>query len=95
MTEPGQGQPLPLDVVAFEREWLGREQHDGRKAAAIMGRFGLSVTRYYQELLHAVTDPVVMAVDPVTCRVVRERVERHRRSSSGAAGLVAHGPAVG
>lgn len=70
------------EVLAFEREWLNRPQHDGAKMHAAYDRFGLSLVRYYQLLVAALEDPRAWAVDPVTCGVVRRRMEVAQRTSS-------------
>lgn len=71
-----------VDVLAFEREWLNRPQHDGAKMHAAYERFGVSLVRYYQALVAALDDPQAWQADPVTCGVVRRRMETARRTTS-------------
>ncbi len=61
------------DLLAFERTWLNRRQHDGAKAQAIKEAFGVSVTRYYQQLVAAIDTAEALALDPVTAGIIRRR----------------------
>lgn len=70
------------DLLAFEREWLNRDQHDGAKMRAAHVQFGLSLVRYYQALRVALDDPEAWVLDPVTCGVVRRRTSAAVRSTS-------------
>ena len=71
------------DLLAFEREWLNRPQHDGAKMAAVYERFGLSLIGYYQRLVAALGERSAREADPVTCRAVRSRLDRARRGRRG------------
>lgn len=70
------------DLLAFEREWLNRDQHDGAKMKAAHDEFGVSLVRYYQALVAALDDPEAWHLDPVTCGVVRRRMEAGQRVAS-------------
>lgn len=70
--------PTGEQILAFEYEHLLRPGVPGRKRDAIRDAFGLSEIRYYQ-LLRAVALSEEAFADPVTTRLVRERMERWRR----------------
>lgn len=61
------------DVLAFERDWIGADRTTGHYERAMRDRFGLSATAYAIRLSRLVDDPEAMALDPVTCRLVRAR----------------------
>lgn len=64
------------EVLAFERIWW---QHSGSKDQAIRERFGLSPTRYYQQLNQVLNTIEALAADPVTVnRLRRIRVVKPR-----------------
>ncbi|WP_457057582.1 DUF3263 domain-containing protein [Mycobacteroides abscessus] len=64
------------EVLAFERIWW---QHSGGKDQAIRERFGLSPTRYYQQLNQVLNTMEALAADPVTVnRLRRIRVVKPR-----------------
>ena len=66
-------------LLAFERAWLNRPQHDGAKEAAIRERFGCSPTVYYQQLVAILDTREALEVDAVTVGVVRRRLARGQR----------------
>lgn len=70
------------ELMAFERTWLNRPQHDGSKAAAIRATFGLRTTHYYQRLVAAIRSGQAWQVDPVTAGVVSRRMRAAQRSKS-------------
>jgi Protein of unknown function (DUF3263) len=68
-----------LAMLAFERRWW---RHPGAKEQAIRDEFGLSATRYYQQLNALLDDPAALAHDAVLVgRLRRLRASRTRRSS--------------
>lgn len=74
------------DLLVFEKAWLNRPQHDGAKMKAAHDTFGLSLIRYYQALVAALDDPEAWVFDPVTCGIVRRRLDSALRSTSLRAG---------
>lgn len=68
----------PAEILAFEKAWLGRGR-DGSYDAAVKATFGVSVVRHLQRVNALLDDPAAMAVDPVTCRELRERRDRAMR----------------
>lgn len=65
--------PSTSDVLAFERKWLGHDRSTGAYEHAVRKTFGLSATAYALRLTRLVDDPEAIALDPVTCRLVRAR----------------------
>lgn len=75
----------PIEVTKllnFERSWLNRSQHDGRKEQAIRETFGLSATRYYQQLVAILDTHEALAIDPMTVAAVRRRRDARKRQRS-------------
>jgi hypothetical protein len=70
------------ELLAFERRWLNRPQHDGAKAAAIRAAFGLGVTLYYQRLASVIRSGEAWQVDPVAAGVVSRRMLAAQRSKT-------------
>lgn len=70
------------EVLAFERAWLNRPQSDGRKADAITRTFDLGETAYYQRLRAVLGEREALAVDPMTTRILLERMRRRQRTRS-------------
>lgn len=68
----GNSTPTYSDLLAFEAAWLGRPR-DGAYDAAIRQAFGVSTIRHLQRVNVILDDPEAMALDPVTCRVLRSR----------------------
>lgn len=70
MSKPG----LPLDarareILAFESsQWF---VYAGVKESRVRELFGVSMTRYYQELVAILNDPRAEAYDPLTVRRLR------------------------
>jgi len=68
------------DILTFERQWW---KHAGAKDTAIRDLFGLTPTRYYQQLLQLLDRPEALAHDPVTVgRLRRLRDQRARGRSA-------------
>lgn len=68
-------------LLAFERAWLNDPRPgDGRKAQAILETFGVGETRYYQRLVAVIHSREALEVDPVTTRVLQDRLARRARS---------------
>lgn len=75
-------------IIALERVWLHRRQHDGRKEAAIRSA-GFDVTAYYQRLVGLLRVRGAWELDYQVMHAVRSRVARHRlqgRRPGGATG---------
>lgn len=70
------------DVLALERAWLNRDRTTGAYAAAVREAFGVSVTAYTLRLVHLLDDPAAVALDPVTVRVLTERMRRGSKQRS-------------
>ncbi|PWJ22818.1 uncharacterized protein DUF3263 [Branchiibius hedensis] len=67
-----ESRPSMADLLAFERAWLGRRR-DGAYDAAVRQEFGVTTVRHLQRVNALLDDPEAMALDPVTCRVLRSR----------------------
>lgn len=67
------------DLLTFERAWLNRAQHDGRKDQAISETFGFTSIRYYQMLVEAIRTPDALELDPVTVGVITRRMRASQR----------------
>ena len=68
-------------ILAFERKWW---KFAGAKDAAIREEFGVSATRYYQELGALLEEPGALEVDAQTVRrLVRLREARRAARSRG------------
>lgn len=66
---------LEASILAFERH---RWNHVGAKEAAVYDLFGMSLTRYHQQL-HALLDkPAAMVADPQLVNRLRRLREQHR-----------------
>ncbi|MBE9374627.1 DUF3263 domain-containing protein [Saccharopolyspora sp. HNM0983] len=61
-------------ILAFESEHF---QHPGTKERLIRERFGLSATRYYQQLNRLLDDPAALAENPA---LVHRLLRLRRRS---------------
>ncbi len=63
-------------ILAFEQQWW---RYAGAKETAVLERFGMSGTRYYQRLAWIIEQPEAVAVEPmVVRRLVRLRDARRR-----------------
>lgn len=66
-------------ILAFERQWW---RFPGAKETAIFDQFGISATRYYQQL-HALLDrPEAMQHDPMTVRRLLRLRDARRQARS-------------
>jgi hypothetical protein len=67
-------------ILAFERQWW---KYPGAKESAVLERFGMSATRYYQVLNALIDQPAALAADPLLVRRLRRlRAQRqHQRSA--------------
>lgn len=73
------------DVLAFEHTWW---KFPGAKEQAVLDIFGLSATRYYQQLLAIIDKPAALAHDPMLVNRLRNlRSTRARRRSAHQLGL--------
>ena len=71
-------------LLSFEREWLNRPQHSGAKEQAILETFGVSATRYYQQLNAVLDTQEALDLDPTTVGIVRRRrAARQRQRRAG------------
>lgn len=72
------------EVLEFERSWW---QQRGSKESEIQSRFGVSPTRYYQQLNQIVDMPEALAIDPMVVKRLRrlreQRARTHRRMAAG------------
>lgn len=64
-----------MAVLALERQWW---LHAGSKEQAIRDQFGMTSTRYYQQLNGLIDRPEALAADPIN--VNRLRALRRRRA---------------
>lgn len=67
------------EMLAFERRWW---RQAGAKEQAIRDTFGLSPTRYYQQLNRLLEQPAALAYDPVLVGRLR-RLRAARATGSG------------
>lgn len=71
-------------MLTFERAWLNDPRPgDGRKVQAIREQFGVGETRYYQRLVATIHSREALEVDPVTTRILLDRLARRTRSRAG------------
>lgn len=71
------------DVLAFERDWIGLDRSTGAYEVAMRERFAVTMTAYALRLTRVVDTAEAMALDPVTCRLVRARRSRGMKQGSG------------
>lgn len=64
-------------ILQFEKQWW---RYEGAKQQAIRDTFGLSPTRYYQQLNALLDDPAALSAEPVVVR----RLQRQRQSRRAA-----------
>src|SRR6201746_2204814 len=68
--------PLEAEILEFERQWW---RLAGAKEQAIRDRFGLSSTRYHQQLNALLDSPAALRADPMLVkRLQRLRSARER-----------------
>lgn len=64
-------------ILELERAWF---KFQGAKETAIMTRFGMTATRYYQCLNALIDRPEALAADPMLVkRLLRQREQRRTR----------------
>ena len=69
-----------LEILAFERQWW---KYAGAKEAAILDRFAMTATRYYQVLNAILDQPAALEADPMLVRrLIRLRELRQQQRSS-------------
>lgn len=67
-------------MLEFERAWW---KYAGAKEQAVRDRFGVSSTRYYQELNALIDRPEALSADPLLVRRLRRlRAARQRQRSA-------------
>lgn len=72
--------PTETAILDLERSWF---KYAGRKDTEIRERFGLTPTRYYQQLSALLDRPEALAHDPLTVRrLLRLREARARQRSA-------------
>jgi hypothetical protein len=71
------------EMLAFERTWW---QYAGRKEAEIREKFGVSATRYYQQLNALIDNPAALAHDPMAVKRLRRLRDAKRRGRHRATG---------
>lgn len=68
--------PRAREILAFEQQWF---QYSGVKEQRVRELFGVSITRFYQELNAILDDPRALEFDPLTVnRLRRLRAARKR-----------------
>lgn len=68
------------DMLAFEHtHWTYR----GMREQAIRDRFGVSATRYEQQLLALIDRPEALAADPMTVKRLRRLRDQRRARRAG------------
>ena len=71
---------VELEILEFERQWW---RLAGAKEQAIRDRFGLSSTRYHQQLNALLDSPAALRADPMLVkRLQRIRSSRERARSA-------------
>lgn len=73
------GTVTPAELLAFE---ACHPKHTPSKTHAIRHQLGISEVRYYTLLHRAARSVEGITVDPVTARMVRERIEKRARERS-------------
>lgn len=63
----------PAELLAFEARW---SLHTPAKGEAVRRELGVTPTRFYQLLHRAASSLDGIRSDPITARLVRERIER-------------------
>lgn len=66
----------PAQLLAFEAQ---HPKHTPAKTHAIRHQLGISEVRYYTLLHRAARSTEGISIDPVTARMVRERIEKRAR----------------
>lgn len=69
-------------MLDLERGWF---KHAGFKESVIHDRFGISATRYYQQLNALIDRPEALAHDPMTVKRLQRLREQRRRQRSAVA----------
>lgn len=69
-------------ILAFERTWW---RYPGMKEQAIRDQFGISATRYYQQLNVLIDVPAALAADPMVVGRLRRLREQGRCRRRGLA----------
>lgn len=72
----------PAELLAFEAR---HPSHTPDKTHAIRHQLGISEVRYYTLLHHAARSVEGIKADPMTARMVRERIEKRARERSSRA----------
>ena len=71
--------PREAEILEFERQWW---RLAGAKEQAVSDRFGLTSTRYYQQLNSLIDRPAALRADPMLVkRLQRLRAQRERARS--------------
>lgn len=68
------------EILEFEHRWW---KYPGAKEQAVREAFGISATRYYQQLNALIDRPDALALDPLLVRRLRRQRSRRLRTSSG------------
>lgn len=66
-------------IFEFERQWW---KYPGAKESAILDRFGMTATRYYQVLNALIDRPEALAADPMLVRRLRRLRDARARQRS-------------
>lgn len=72
----------PAELLAFEARWPHQSPEKGE---AVRRELGIPPTRYYQMLHPAASSLDGIRADPITARLIRERIERDAMVREGRA----------
>lgn len=67
--------PTAAELLNFESAHPQRRHGNGWKEEAIRAKFGITPARYYQLLHRAARSAEGQRQDPVTARIIRDRVQ--------------------
>ena len=68
-------------ILTFERQWW---KYAGAKETAIRDLFGVSATRYYQELLTIIDKPAALVFDPMLVKRLQRLADTRRATRTRA-----------
>lgn len=77
---------VEVEMLALEQQWW---KYAGAKESHVRERFGVSATRYYQQLNALIDRPEALAHDPMLVKRLRRlRVQRQYQRSASRLGFV-------
>ncbi len=68
---------LEREILVFERQWW---KYAGAKEQAVKELFGISATRYYQQLNALIDRPEALAADPMLVKRLRRMRQSRQRA---------------